>query len=99
MTDEETDMSFPQVPYKDSELNKVWRGIQALAGEQGRVFNAHIVENADTLNSTYQTDTLRNDLLPRLRNDLERREIISVEYEDGGGDGRGGGARKVWVIH
>ncbi|MFA9427033.1 hypothetical protein [Natronorubrum sp. A-ect3] len=92
------DISFPDLDYSDDSLNEVWRRIKEIYSNQDRVFNEKISENADKLPDTYPDDTLRKDVLPKLRKALKEKNIIDIEYEEGGDDDTGGAPRKIWVF-
>lgn len=99
MTDNvDESLSFPRLGYSDDQLNTVWQWIRDDLATQGRVFNQKIAENHDACPADYPRDTLVKDVLPKLRDSLEEKDIIEIAHEKGGGEGKAGADRKLWII-
>ncbi|WP_226005993.1 hypothetical protein [Natrinema salinisoli] len=96
-SDDET-ISFPDLRYSDKSLNQIWDGIKDIYSNQDRVYNQKIVENADKLPEVYPEETLRKQVLSKLRDALEEKDIIDIDHERGGREGTGGAPRKIWVF-
>ena len=90
-------LSFPDLDYSDKNLNKVWRWIRDDLATQGRVYNHQIKDKHEECPADYTEATLE-DVLSKLRTELEQAEIIGIEYEEGGGEDTGGPTRKIWVL-
>ena len=90
-------LSFPDLDYSNENLNKVWTWIRDDLASQGRVYNHQIKDKHEECPADYTKATLE-DVLSKLRTELEQAAIIDIEYEEGGGENTGGGARKIWVL-
>jgi hypothetical protein len=88
-------LPFPDISYPDENLTRLWRDIRDNIAESGRVSAPDILENRDQLNVAYTEDTLRADILPKLRQALRRKDIIDVEIEQGDPQGN---TRKIWIL-
>ena len=95
--DDENRLSFPDLDYSNENLNKVWTWIRDDLATQGRVYNHQIKDKHEECPADYTKATLE-DVLSKLRTELEHAGIIDIDYEKGGGENTGGGTRKIWVL-
>ena len=95
--DDEDYLSFPDLDYSNENLNKVWKWIRDDLATQGRVYNHQIKDKHEECPADYTKATLE-DVLSKLRTELEQAEIIDIEFAEGGGEDTGGPTRKIWVL-
>ena len=95
MSKEEHKPDFDDLPYDSSKLQDLWDVIQTILTEQGRLCGDELADEASNQYPNYGRQTIRNDILPKMRQALNSQQFISVNTVPGEDDKI---VKKEWVI-